>query len=62
MKCIIKAGTRIPRKLKKKVKKYCWVHWDGFTNRQRLWYYMEKDNKAFKENMIQDICKRELKK
>lgn len=35
-------NEKIPRKLKKKIKEYCGVHYDGLTNAQRLWHYMEK--------------------
>lgn len=47
----------IPRKLKKKVKKFCWVHWDGLTNGQRLWYYMEKKCPDYKRFLIKQMCK-----
>lgn len=43
---------RIPRKLKKKIKFWCWVHWSGLTNEQRLWYYLEKKNKYYKQYLI----------
>lgn len=45
-------NIRIPRKLKKKVKMFCGVHWHGLTNGQRLWYYMEKQNKNYKQYLI----------
>lgn len=47
---------RIPRKLKKQVKKFCGVHWVRLTNEQRLWHYMEKQNKAYKAFLIGEIC------
>jgi len=47
---------RIPRKLKKKVKKYVGVHWCGLTNGQRLWHYMEKDNMNYKKFLIKKLC------
>lgn len=48
---------RIPRKLKKKIKKFCWVHWSGLTNDQRLWYYMEKKCPEYKAYLIRQICR-----
>lgn len=48
--------VRIPRKLKKKVKVFCGVHWDGLTNGERLWYYMEKSNPDYKRFLIKKIC------
>lgn len=50
-------NIRIPRKVKKKVKKYCGIHWKGFTNGQRLWYYMEHKNNDYKRFLIKLICK-----
>jgi len=47
---------KIPRKLKKKVKMFCSVHWGGLTNGQRLWYYMEKENNDYKRYLIKLIC------
>jgi len=47
---------RIPRKLKKKVKKFCSVHWDGLTDGQRLWYYLGKSNPDYKRFLIKHIC------
>lgn len=49
---------RIPRKLKKKVKRFCGVHWNGLTNGQRLWYYMGESNLKYKWFIIMEICKR----
>lgn len=48
---------KIPRKLKKKVKQFSWVHWDGLTNGQRLWSYMDKQNPNYKRFLIKQICK-----
>ena len=45
---------RIPRKLKKKVKKYCGVHY-GSAN-ESLWQYMEKDNREYKWFLISKMC------
>jgi hypothetical protein len=47
---------KIPRKLKKKVKDFCGVHWDGLTNGQRLWHYMEKFNNHYKTFLIKQVC------
>ena len=49
-------NVKIPRKLKKKVKMFCDVHWDGLTNGQRLWYYLEKQNNDYKRYLIKMIC------
>ena len=49
-------NVKIPRKLKKKVKMFCGVHWDGLTNGQRLWYYLEKQNNDYKRYLIKMIC------
>jgi hypothetical protein len=49
-------GIRIPRKLKKKVKKFCGTSWIGNDNASRLWYYMEKNNKDYKRYLIKQIC------
>jgi hypothetical protein len=49
---------KIPRKLKKKVKRFCWVHWDGLTNGQKLWFYLEKSNYNYKSFLIKCMCDR----
>ena len=49
-------ATRIPRKLKKKVKAFCWIHWNGLDNGQRLWYYLEKVNPNYKRYLIKKVC------
>ena len=49
--------VRIPRKIKKKVKKFCKVHWKTLSNEQRLWYYMEIGNSNYKRFLIKQICK-----
>lgn len=48
---------RIPRKLKKKVKKHCWIHWKSLSIQQRLWSYMEESNPDYKRFLIKMICK-----
>ena len=50
-------NIRIPRKLKKKVKQFCGIHYKNLTNGQRLWYYMEVSNKNYKTFLIKMICK-----
>jgi len=45
---------RIPRKLKKKVKKYCGIHF-GEVN-SSLCQYMGKDNLEYKQFLIHRIC------
>lgn len=47
---------KIPRKLKKEVKKFCSVHWINLTNSQRIWYYFEKSNPNYKLYLIKKIC------
>lgn len=47
---------KIPRKLKKKVKRWCGVHYNGLSNAQRLWYYMEYSNPIYKRKIIMSIC------
>lgn len=39
---------RIPRKLKKKVKRYCKPFYKYLSVSQRLWQYLEKDNMKYK--------------
>ena len=47
---------KIPRKLKKKVKAFCGIHWGHLNNGQRLWYYMGKSNPDYKRFLIKQIC------
>ena len=47
---------RMPRKLKKKVNKFCGVSWSGNSNESRLWYYMEKNNNEYKRFLIKQVC------
>lgn len=49
-------GVKIPRKLKKKVKCFCGIHYKGLTNGQRLWYYIESSNPDYKRYLIKMIC------
>lgn len=49
---------RIPRKLKKKIKVWCGIHWGGLDNGQKLWYYMEQSNPNYKKFLIKKICER----
>jgi len=50
------SSKRIPRKLKKKVKAFCYVHWEDLTNGQRLWYYLGNSNKSYKAFLIKQLC------
>ena len=50
-------NTRIPRKLKKKVKKVCKLFWDNLDNGQRLWFYLGKVNSRHRDLLISKICK-----
>lgn len=47
---------RISRKLKKRIKKHCGVHWSGLTNGQRRWDYLGKTNPEYKQFLIKQIC------
>jgi len=49
-------GTRIPRKLKKKVKVFCGCHWNILTNAQRLWWYLDVVNPNYKTFLVKRIC------
>ena len=48
---------KIPRKLKKKIKKFTGCHYSDLTNEQRLWYYLEHKNKDYRDFLIHLICK-----
>ena len=50
-------NIKIPRKLKKKVKCFCGVHWEGLTDGQRLWYYLDKQNNDYKRYLIKQVCR-----
>lgn len=52
-----KDDIKISRKLKKKVKLFCGVHWNKLSNSQRLWYYMDSVNPNYKSFLIKNICK-----
>ena len=52
-----KDNVKLPRKLKKKVKKYNGIHWKLLTNGQRLWSYMDESNPDYKRFLIKMICK-----
>jgi hypothetical protein len=49
--------NRIPRKLKKKVKKFCGIHWYNLDNNQRMWYCLETKPK-YKWRIILKICEK----
>ena len=55
-----KDNIRIPRKIKKKVKKHVGIHWKGLTNGQRLWHYLES-NPNYKRFLIKKVCDNEEK-
>lgn len=50
-------NIKISRKLKKKVKLFCGIHYKGLTNGQRLWHYMEKSNNNYKRFLIKTVIK-----
>jgi hypothetical protein len=50
-------NIKIPRKLKKKVKKHCGIHWNLLSSGQKLWSYMEENNPDYKRFLIKMICK-----
>ncbi len=49
--------TRIPRKLKKKVKSFCNVHYKTLDINQCLWFYLEESNPDYKRFLLKMICK-----
>lgn len=49
-------GIRISRKLKKKVKSFCGVHWNGLNNGQRLWFYLGNSNNDYRRFLIKKLC------
>lgn len=57
-----KNDVKIPRKLKKKVKKFCGTSWEGNTNCERLWYYMEKSNPDYKRFLIKEVIRKDNEK
>lgn len=50
------SDIKIPRRLKKKVKGFCRIHYKLLTNGQRLWYYMENSNTDYKRFLIKMVC------
>lgn len=52
--------NKLPRKLKKKVKHYCGVHYDTSTINENYWYYLEL-NPNYKRFLIKKICDNEKK-
>ena len=52
------SDEKIPRKLKKKIKKYLGVHWKNLTNGERRWHYLEKQNSNYKRFLIKEITKK----
>lgn len=49
-------NIKLPRKLKKKVKKWCGIYWPHISTGQALWYYMECSNPDYKTFLIKQIC------
>ena len=47
---------RLPRKLKKKMKKYCGIHWDLLSLGQRQWMYLGYVNQDYRRFLIKMIC------
>lgn len=52
--------NKIPRKLKKKIKLFCGVHYKSLTINQKLWWYLEKKNIRYKYYLIKCLCEIEL--
>lgn len=50
------SDNKIPRKLKKKVRVFCSVHWKSLSNGQRMWYYLGKSNPRYRTFLIKKIC------
>jgi len=48
---------KIPRKLKKKMKKLMYPHWQGLSNGQRLWHYLEFKSPKYKMFLMTTMCK-----
>ncbi len=53
-------NIKLPRKLKKRMKKYLGVHWEGFSNGERLWHYLEHTNPEYKEFLINEMVENYL--
>ncbi len=49
------SDIKIPRKLKKKIKKEIKYSWTNLNNGQRLWYYHYITNKKFITRIIRKI-------
>ena len=54
--------AKIPRKLKKKVKKWCGVHWGGLSNGERLWCFLESHNINYRSFLIKKVCENDGKR
>jgi len=48
--------VRFPRKLKKRMQKYCGSAWGSLTNGQRAWQYMEVSSPDYKRFLIKKVC------
>jgi len=43
---------KIPRKLKKKIKKFSGCHYQDLDNNGKMWYYLEHKNKDYRDFLI----------
>ena len=50
---------KIPRKLKKKIKKYTGCHYQGLNNGEKLWYYLGYKNLDYRNFLIQLMVKQQ---
>jgi hypothetical protein len=53
---VIKPVTKIPRRLKKKIKCTHGMLLNGLTKTQMIWYYLEYLNPDYKRFLIKQIC------
>jgi len=56
------SDIKIPRKLKKKIKKFAGCHYSDLTNGQRMWYYLEHKNRDYRDFLIFLVCENEENK
>lgn len=47
--------VRIPRKLKKEIKKYCGIHFGSNSVGQNMWHYLDKRNPEYKKFLIKSL-------
>jgi hypothetical protein len=53
------SNSKIPRKLKKKIKVLCRLNCELLDNGQKLWYYLGTNNKKYRDFLITKICENE---